>query len=50
MNYFRPGPAGADWDNSDAYTADHCKFPKGEFEVKNCPDVTCKFIFPKAEF
>jgi len=36
-----PGAAGADWDSADAYTADHCKFPDGEFAVKDCPDVTC---------
>ena len=46
IDFFRPGPAGADWDSSDAYTADHCKFPDGEFAVKDCDDVICKFYFP----
>ena len=43
--YSRPGAAGADWDSAEAYTADHCKFPDGEFAVEDCPDVTCKFMF-----
>jgi hypothetical protein len=36
-----PGAAGADWDSAEPYTADHCKFPDGEFKTEDCTDVVC---------